>query len=744
MLESIIIKNVATYNATGIQIDNLRKINFIYGTNGCGKTTLSKLIYNPDDIAYSNCSLGWKGGSPINTLVYNKDFRDRNFGKGKIDGVFTLGQATKEEIEAIEKMQTELSDLKTKGIDKKSTLAKQEELKLQEDNDFKEVIWRDIYKENEVVFKEAFRGFMKKETFKDKILHELENNQEELMTLEELREKAQTIFVKTPTTLAPIARIEFNRLLEIEDNGIWKKKIIGKADVQIAKLIQKLNLNDWVNEGRTYISEDDICPFCQQETITENFRKQLEDYFDESFTQDIVQVKALLNEYIRESQNLQNLLEQIESQQKNDSESKLKMESFSALLKTLISQFVTNKELLTSKEKEPSRSIELISTKEQLQDLQTLINECNKEIKAHNDIVNDYTNQKNKLISAIWKYLTEGHLATIETFVKKQEGLTKGIESLKKQYHELREKYSDLNKKIREANKNVTSVQPSVDEINRILKSYGFLNFEIVPSKTEANQYQIQREDGTIAESTLSEGEATFITFLYYLQLAKGSTKEESITEERILVIDDPISSLDSNVLFVVSSLIKELIKAVKNNTGSIKQITLLTHNVYFHKEVSFVDGRTPKNGNTHFWIIRKNNNISTIQAFEMENPIQSSYELLWKELNNSSQNSGITVQNTMRRIIENYFKILGKYADDDLIKSFNNHQEQEICRSLVCWINDGSHGLPDDLYVEQQDAIIERYFEVFKQIFIKMGHEEHYKMMCRVSEEELVNNDTE
>ena len=744
MLESIILKDVATYDFTGIQLENLRKINFIYGSNGCGKTTLSKLIYDPENIAYSSCSLIWEGGLSVKTLIYNKDFRERNFGKGKIDGVFTLGQATKEEIEAIEKMQTELSALKTKGIEKKNTLEKQEGLKLQEDNSFKEIIWRDIYKENEVVFKEAFRGFMKKETFKDKILYEFENNKEQLFTIEELREKSQTIFGKTPVTLSSLTTIEFNHLLEIENDRIWKKKIIGKADVHIAKLIQKLNLNDWVNEGRDYITENDTCPFCQQETITEGFKKQLEDYFDESFTQDIVQVKTLLNEYSRDSHNLQNLLEQIESQQKNDPESKLKMDSFSALLKTLISQFVTNKELLTNKEKEPSRSIQLISTKEQLEELQKLMIECNKEIKDHNDIVNDYTNQKNKLISAIWKYLIEGHLATIENFAKKQEGLTKGIESLKKQHQELREKYLALNKEIREANKNVTSVQPSVDEINRILKSYGFLNFEIVPSKTEANQYQIQREDGTIAEATLSEGEATFITFLYYLQLAKGSTQEESITEERILVIDDPISSLDSNVLFVISSLIKEIIKAVKNNTGSIKQIILLTHNVYFHKEVSFVDGRTPKNGDTHFWIIRKNNNISTIQAFEMENPIQSSYELLWKELRNSSQNSGITIQNTMRRIIENYFKILGQYADDDLIKSFDNHQEQEICRSLVCWINDGSHGLPDDLYVEQQDAVIERYFEVFKQIFVKMKHEEHYKMMYRVPEQGLANTEVD
>ena len=56
-----------------------------------------------------------------------------------------------------------------------------------------------------------------------------------------------------------------------------------------------------------------------------------------------------------------------------------------------------------------------------------------------------------------------------------------------------------------------------------------------------------------------------------------------------------------------------------------------------------------------------------------------------------------------MRRIIENYFKILGKYGDDDLILKFGNKEEQEICRALLCWINDGSHCIPDDLFIEEQ-----------------------------------------
>jgi len=105
MIESLSIKSIATFDEAGVQLTNLKKINFIYGANGCGKTTITKVANNPIDTLYANCSIIWKNGIPIKALVYNKDFRDKNFGKGTIDGVFTLGQATKEEIEALQKIQ---------------------------------------------------------------------------------------------------------------------------------------------------------------------------------------------------------------------------------------------------------------------------------------------------------------------------------------------------------------------------------------------------------------------------------------------------------------------------------------------------------------------------------------------------------------------------------------------------------------------------------------------------------------
>jgi len=734
MIKQIDIKNVATYDNQGVQFDDLKKVNFIYGANGCGKTTISNFIYDNSDKKFNSCSLTWQNALPLNVLVYNKEFRERNFGKGKLNGVFTLGEATAEQIKEIEKKSEELKTIKADGIQKRETLDKQKKEKEDLENEFKESTWTKVYKKNETVFKEAFQGSMQKETFKNKLLQEAENNNAQLETFENLKEKSATIFGEQPQRIDPISQISFDRLLEIETNDIWKKIIVGKADVDIAKLIQRLNINDWVNQGREYI-EDKTCPFCQQKTIDDDFKKQIESFFDETYLSDIKQLKELKQEYNTLTQNIINQLNAIEEGQKSFSNTKLDVGKFSAYLKTLISQNTTNNELLNNKVKEPSRSIELLSVKEQANLLAELIDQVNAEIKKHNDIVANFATEKSNLIKAIWKYLVEDYKTDIITFNGKKSGLEKGIENLEKQRKEKLEEYDKLDIEIKNLNKNVTSIQPTIDEINRILKSYGFLNFEIVPAQEEGF-YQIQREDGTIAETTLSEGEITFITFLYYLQLTKGGISEDEVNNERVLVIDDPISSLDSNVLFVVATLIKDIIKNIKADIGNVKQLILLTHNVYFHKEVSFIDGRTKIDNKTNFWILRKNNKITSLQSFAMENPIQSSYELLWQELKNDGIKSSLTIQNIMRRIIENYFKLLGKYGDDDLILKFETKEEQEICRSLISWINDGSHSINDDLYVELQDRTIDVYKKVFKDIFILTKHEGHYNMMMNIIEE--------
>ncbi len=176
--------------------------------------------------------------------------------------------------------------------------------------------------------------------------------------------------------------------------------------------------------------------------------------------------------------------------------------------------------------------------------------------------------------------------------------------------------------------------------------------------------------------------------------------------------------------------MVKGLIKSIRDGASDVDQIFILTHNVFFHKEVSFVDGRTKILNDVNYWIISKDNNITTIRAYEKNNPIKTSYELLWQELKDNTNSSLVTVQNIMRRILENYFSILGKSIDDTIVSSFETAEEKMICRSLISWINDGSHTIPDDLYIDSYSDSIDRYKEVFKEIFIKMDHKAHYEMM--------------
>ncbi|MGI6237975.1 MAG: AAA family ATPase, partial [Candidatus Excrementavichristensenella sp.] len=261
---------------------------------------------------------------------------------------------------------------------------------------------------------------------------------------------------------------------------------------------------------------------------------------------------------------------------------------------------------------------------------------------------------------------------------------------------------------------------------------YGFTNFKIVPSPVQPNAYQIQRIDGTLATNTLSEGEETFISFLYFLQFAKGSVDVEKVSNRKVLVLDDPICSLDSTVLYIVSSLVKGLIKDIREGSSDVEQIFIFTHNVFFHKETAFIDSRTDTCNDIYYWTISKDNNISSIKAYERENPIKTSYELMWHELKSNTNASLVTTQNIMRRILENYFRILGKKRDATIIDAFTTIEEKMICRSLLSWINDGSHTIPDDLYIDSYTDSIDRYKQIFEKVFVEMGHGAHYNMMMQ------------
>jgi wobble nucleotide-excising tRNase len=666
-------------------------------------------------------------------MVYNRDFVHENFSASTgLKGIFTLGKNNIDTLNKIATAKVEHDALVTKIGKLKVALSGEDgssgkvgEL-AQLENQFKEKCWL-AYTKYKSKLINAFDGYRNsKDSFRDKVLREFSSNSAALLTRSELEEKAITVFGTAPTAEAALATIQAKQLIAYESDPVLGKRIIGKGDVDIAAMIKKLGNSDWVREGRNFYEiNESTCPFCQQ-SVDLSFAQSLNEYFDETYTTETKNIAMLISNYSTEASRLQLEISQIiDSKSRFIDTDSLKRE------KELLDSIITiNIQKLASKKKEPSQIIELESITNVISTISTAIDQANAAIAVHNKTVANITQEKRTLTSQVWKHLIDVDLKTDHgDYSKKATALIAAINGMKSSIASTTTEMNDKAIEILTLEKDSTSTQPTVDGINLILSSFGYRGFSLAPAGS-GNFYKLIRADGTDAMETLSEGERTFVTFLYFYHLLKGSNSESEITTNRVVVFDDPVSSLDSDILFLVGSLIKDIFEEIRTGVGYIKQIFVLTHNVYFHKEVTFNprrSGDTSMKSEETFWVVRKINLLSRLEPHE-SNPIKTSYELLWSEVRRPDR-SKLTIQNTLRRILENYFKILGGVDLNGLNAKFEG-QEKLICKSLISWVNDGSHFSHDDLYVSISDSMIEPYLNVFREIFRKSDHMAHYKMM--------------
>jgi len=739
VLESFTLASAPCFGGQAVTIGPLAPVTFIFGANGSGKTTISRALADPS--AYPGGRPDWgRAGIPLGVKVYNRDYVNATVaGAGELLGVFLLGTGSQDvhrEIAeltgadgTLQRLQTDLAALRITLGDEEPGTGKLGEIKTARTT-LAEAGWR---KRRFIpdALQSMFAGYNhSKERFLEKVLDVAKAHPTTGTDPASLTRDAASVFDTTAVEVAELSALTEPNPDEAEGLELLGTPIVGSTDVALAALFEKLGNSDWVSQGRAYLDHSDgRCPFCQQET-PHNLADQLRDYFDSRFADQVARLASFVEWHDEQQELLRAALDRVEER----SVAQVDATSFAAARAAFESTLATNSAELQKKQASPSATVKLEPIDEDVAAVNALIASANFLIREHNTRVRNRATERRTLLDKCWQHFVRDTIAAdVAVYEVQMPPLVKAKEAVEDKIPTAVGRLRDAEARLRELQRQVRSSKPIIEAINATLASVGFDSFRLATSAGLPDGYSLVRPDGVPVAESLSEGERTFITFLYFFHQLQGEPADPREPRELVAIIDDPISSLDSDILFVVSTLTKRLIADIRAATGRVRQIVVLTHNVHFHKEVTYTRHGESDGGRQYLVLRKRPGQPSELVAYA-DNPVKTAYRSLWNEVRAATDNpasSLVGLQNVLRRILENYFRIMGEIDEDEIIATFSGG-DQAICRSLFSWINDGSHTIIDEIDYAPSEAETAVWLRVFREIFVNSEHEGHYAMMMR------------
>ncbi|MCK9159032.1 MAG: AAA family ATPase [Bacteroidaceae bacterium] len=715
-----------------IKIPALEQINLFFGYNGSGKTTISRVLNDEE-----------------NTCVYNEDFIEENFrNDDKQKGIFTIGKDVGDAKEIIATATSRLKGYQAELDILQGNKEKEIIGKIGENITLKETRWKEI---------SSTLWNIKKNTdnlLLNNCIPGLRNNREKLATdfvsyfnndrrvvvpketlsslWNNLLNRSNVVYNGKSEKKEPLRLPSIKLLSDIVNNDIWGKKIIGNKDNPLYQVIEQLHNSDWVSQGRNFLNKRDICPFCQQ-PLKQQFLDDLKAYFNESYENDKKSLNELKKGYSYE-ESLTLIKDFLNEEFAINTQLELKIAEFERLLKM-------NRDLIDIKISKSSESLELNPLTEKFRDLGREVGTINKKIASYNKQITERKNEQKKLNKDFWDYYTSYYSNDINTYLLQIKLLEQNSVKINKKIDELKESIKNETIIITENQSKLTNIQTSIDSINGSLIRNGFTNFKLIKIGDDSCRI-VRIEDGKNVNvyKFLSEGEKTIISFLYFVELCKGTTdKNKDINSDKIIVIDDPISSLSHNIVFEVAQIIRtEFLEQRKLKTYS--QLFILTHNLYLYYEVrgslDNIEGKIAKKNeaggnkaqviyNTYKVKINSENSSVVVPTDRAE--VLTDYDVYWSIVKDCKKGNGYKAQlpNAMRNILEYYFGFI--QGEDNLNNVLNN-----IDRTFVRFIQRNSHSDKQNFTFNVEEINVEKFLLCFEKIFKDTGQHNHFKIKMK------------
>lgn len=210
-------------------------------------------------------------------------------------------------------------------------------------------------------------------------------------------------------------------------------------------------------------------------------------------------------------------------------------------------------------------------------------------LRSFNSLIQEHNQKSSTLTKDQERAKNELRLSVVAQFIKdiqyKKEtkeidALNAALTTLEQEKNEKEQEVRRLIEQKRELEAQAKDESKGAELVNRHLSHFfGHNELKLVAEGESQNiKFKIIRES-TDAKN-LSEGECSLISFCYFIAKMEDEMKDEQNNNKLIIYIDDPISSLDSNHIFFMFSLIESVI--TKNNKYG--QLFISTHNLDFLK----------------------------------------------------------------------------------------------------------------------------------------------------------------
>lgn len=710
------IDGVASYKSKSI-LSPTRKTSLIYGLNGAGKSTISEFLYNQSEPRFAKCSV--KLSQPCDFLVYNQSFlNDYFYEEDNLKGIFTLSKENKVALQRIEAETKEL-DKHRAAQQENSAASSANSAKLsQEKSKASTKIWeiKTRYAGGDRVLEFCMDGLKKTDLLFQHVLGLPLPEAAPEYTADDLKAEASSIEGEGAVTYNKIPNISAG-WLSIEDNSLWSKIIVGSQEGSVAEFIAKAGNFDWVKEGLQFVSNDkdqQECPFCQQETVTKSFIESISSVFDEAYKADVNSLESMKSTYetLTSSLNLHDISNAALA-------SKELVETWNIASEALRASIRENVLLIGSKVKSPSAAVSLTDTKATVDVLNGLLNDLNTLIESHNDKLTNKKKTRDDIKARFWALMRWDYDQTISAYSQSATDIKYEASQISQAASKINESIGASNLKISNLRKQTVNIEESIENINRGLVEIGIDGFSVIPHGE--NFYRVSRaSDQGNAFHSLSEGEKTVISFLYFIELCKGQKTADAVPQTKVVVIDDPISSLSHLYVFNVGQLIKRYFI----NDKSYAQVFVLTHSLYFFYELTHTN-KEKRAETQHLFRIIKNANGSSVISMSYEE-IQNDYQSYWSIIKDQASPPAL-IANCMRNIVEYFFNFVQK-------KDFNNVFQKPALSgdkfvTFYRYMNRESHSLGQNIFdIKEFDHQI--FKDGLRLIFEESGYGEHYQAM--------------